>query len=106
MESLWIVDTSLVERLVGPEAHDGQSKRVHGQLIVLHVLAENVGHTGRPSFPLEFGMIRWVRVHLFKLDPRRIWGQSKIVKHHTFDLHIHIRKGAVVPIGERSEERR
>ena len=56
--SLWAVDESLAECLVGPEAHDGQTERVHGQLVVFHVLAEDVGDAGCPSLPLEFGMIR------------------------------------------------
>ncbi len=62
----------LLERLVGPEADDGQSQRIDGQLIVLHVVAEDIGHAGGPSLPLEFCMIRRVRVHLLELNPRRI----------------------------------
>jgi hypothetical protein len=49
-----MVGSSLAERLVGPEAHDGQAERVHGKFIVLHVLAEDIGNAGRPSLPLEF----------------------------------------------------
>ena len=62
----------LLERLVGPEADDGQSQRIDSQLIVLHVVAEDIGHAGGPSLPLEFGMIRRVRVHLLELNARRI----------------------------------
>ena len=62
----------LVECLVGPEAHDGQPQRVYGQLVVFHVLAEDIGDAGRPSLALEFGMICRVGVHLFKFNPRRI----------------------------------
>src|SRR6266496_888485 len=43
----------LLERLVGPEADNGHSERIDGQLVVLHLLAEDVGHAGSPSFPLE-----------------------------------------------------
>ena len=50
----------LLERLVGPEADDGQSQRIDGQLIILHVVAEDIGHAGGPSLPLEFGMVRRV----------------------------------------------
>ena len=47
-----------VEGLVGSEANDGQPERVNGQFIVLHVLTEHVCDAGRPSFPLQFRMIR------------------------------------------------
>ncbi len=43
-----------VERLVGPEADDGQPEGVHGQLVVLHLLAEDVSDAGCPLLPLEF----------------------------------------------------
>ena len=82
----------LAERLVGPEAHDGQTEGVHGQLIVLHVLAEDIGDAGCPSLPLEFGMIRGIGVHLLELDARRIRRLSQVVKDDVLDLHIDIRK--------------
>jgi hypothetical protein len=50
-----MVGWSLAERLVGPEAHDGQAEWVDGNLIVLHVLAEDIGNACCPSLPLEFG---------------------------------------------------
>ena len=37
------VDESLAKRLVGPEADDRQSEEVHGKLIVLHILAKDIG---------------------------------------------------------------
>jgi hypothetical protein len=42
---------SLVERLVGPEAHDGQPQGIDCQFIVLHVFAEYVRHAGRGLVP-------------------------------------------------------
>lgn len=48
------VDRFLAERLVGPETHDGQAKRVNGDLIVLHVLSEDIGDAGGPSLSLPF----------------------------------------------------
>ncbi len=62
----------LLERLVGPEAHDGQPEGVHRQFIVLYDLAEDIGNAGGPSFPLEFRMICRIRVHLLELDASRI----------------------------------
>ena len=59
---------SLAERLVGPETHDGQTEGVHGKLIVLHVLAEDIGDAGCPSPPLEFGMVRRIAVRLPYVD--------------------------------------
>ena len=66
---LWL---DLLERLVGPEADDGQSQRIDGQLLVLHLLAEDVGDAGGPLLPLEFAMIRGIRINLLELDARRI----------------------------------
>ena len=54
---------SSAERLVSPEAHDGQTEGVHGKLIVLHVLAKDISDSGCPSFPFEFRMISGIRVH-------------------------------------------
>ena len=88
----------LAECLVGPEADDGQPQRVHGQLVVLHVLAEDIGHAGDPSLPLEFGMIRRVRVHLLELDPRGIGRLPQVVQNNVLDLDIDIRKRAVAPV--------
>jgi len=42
---------------------------VHGKLIVLHVLAKDVGDAGRPSLALEFGMIRRVAYAFSELNP-------------------------------------
>src|SRR5260370_25433941 len=87
--------SSLAERLVGPEAHDGQAEWVDGQLIVLHVFAVDIGNAGRPSLPLEFGMIRRIGVHLLQLDAGRIGRLTQVVKDDVLDLYIDIRKGAV-----------
>src|ERR1700676_1620072 len=88
----------LAECLVGPEAHDRQTKRIHGKLIVLPILAKNIGDAGYPSLPLEFGMIRWVAVYLLELDPRRIRRLSQVVKDDVLDLHIDIRQCAVFDV--------
>src|SRR5208282_3138302 len=93
-----MVGSSLAERLVGPEAHDGQTQWVHGQLIVLHVLAEDIGDAGCPSLPLEFGVVRRIGVHLFELDARRIRRLAQVVKDDVLDLYIDIRKGAVLDV--------
>ena len=61
---------SLAKRLVGPEAHDGQSEGIHGQLTVPDCLAKDVGNAGCPSLPLEFRMIRWIRIDLFEFYSR------------------------------------
>src|ERR1700723_1916281 len=90
--------SSLAERLVGPETHDGQTERVHGKLIVLHVLAEDIGDAGCPSLPLEFGMIRRIAVHLLELNSRRIRRLSQVVKDDVLDLDIDIRKDAVLDV--------
>src|SRR5260370_13792783 len=90
--------SSLAERMVGPEAHDGQPEWVDGQLIVLHVLAEDIGNAGRPSLPLEFGVIRRVGVHLLELDAGRIGRLTQVVKDDVLDLYIDIRKGAVFDV--------
>jgi hypothetical protein len=45
---------ALLERLVGPEADNCQSERVHSQLVVLYALPEDIGDAGCPPFPLEF----------------------------------------------------
>ena len=94
-----MVGSSLAERLVGPEAHDGQTEGVHGKLIVLHVLAEDIGNAGSPSLPLEFGMIRRIGEHLLELDARRIGRLAQVVKDDVLDLHIDIRKSAVFDVG-------
>src|SRR5260370_85885 len=80
-----MVGSSLAERLVGPEAHDGQAEWVDGQLIVLHVFAEDIGNAGRPSLPLEFGMIRRIGVHLLELDAGRIGRLTQVVKDDVLD---------------------
>src|SRR5713101_4089300 len=90
--------SSLAERLVGPETHDGQTERVHGQLFVFHVLAEDIGDAGCPSLPLEFGMIRRIAVHLLELNTRRIRRLSQVVKDDVLDLDIDIRQGAVFDV--------
>lgn len=51
---LWL---DLLERLVGPEADDGQSERIDGQFVVLHLIAKDIGDAGGPLLPLEFGVI-------------------------------------------------
>jgi len=40
---------SSAERLISPEAHDGQTEAVHGKLIVLRVLAKDIGDSGSPT---------------------------------------------------------
>src|ERR1039458_5608952 len=92
---LWL---SLAERLVGPETHDGQTEGVHGELIVLHVLAKDIGDAGCPSLPLEFAMIGGVGVNLLELDARRIRRLSEVVKDDVLDLDIDIRQGAVFDV--------
>jgi hypothetical protein len=54
----------LLERLVGPEADDGQSERIHGKLVVLYVLPEDIGDGSRPTLALQFAMVRRIRKHL------------------------------------------
>src|SRR6202051_258752 len=93
-----MVGSSLAERLVGPETHDSQTEGVHGKLIVLHVLAKDIGDAGCPSLPLEFVMIRGVRVNLLELDARRIRRLSEVVKDDILDLDIDIRQGAVFDV--------
>ena len=93
-----MVGSSLAERLVGPEAHDGQTEGVHGKLIVLHVLAKDIGDAGAPSLPLQFSVIRGIAVYLFELDARRIWRLSQVVKDDVLDLDIDIRQGAVFDV--------
>src|SRR5581483_5442829 len=44
----------LVERLVGSEPNDGQAEGIYSQLVVLNILAEDVGHAVGPSLTLEF----------------------------------------------------
>ncbi len=63
----------LAERLVGAEAHNGQSKGIHGQFVVLHVLSKDIGDARGPSLSFEFAMIGWIREHLLELNPCRIW---------------------------------
>src|SRR6202161_3079431 len=92
------VDESLAECLVGPEAHDGQTERVYGKLIVLHILAKDIGDAGCPSLPLEFGMIRGGGVHLLELDARRIRGLSQVIEDDVLDLYIDIRQAAVLDV--------
>jgi hypothetical protein len=65
------VGLSLAERLVDPKTHDGQTQGVHCKLIVFHVFAKDVRNAGRPSLPLEFGMIRGIGVHLLELNTSR-----------------------------------
>ena len=72
LKPLGFGSVSLAERLVCPEAHDGQSQRIDGQFIVLHVLAEDISDTGSPSFALDLGMIGRVREHLFEFNSCRI----------------------------------
>jgi hypothetical protein len=62
-----MVGSALAECLVGLEAHDGQTEWVHGKLIVLH------GNTGRPSLPLEFGMVAGL-VYTFSNSMRAAYG--------------------------------
>src|SRR5262252_1448188 len=71
---------SSAERLVSPEAHDGQTEGVHGKLIVLHVLAKDISDCGCPSFPFEFRVISWIRVHLFELNPSRIRRLPQVIE--------------------------
>src|SRR5580700_4308984 len=99
LKPLGFGSVSLAERLVCPEAHDGQSQRINGQLVVLHVFAEDVGHAGGPSLALYLGMISRVRKHLFKFDSRRIRRLTKIVENDVLDLDINVRKRAVLDIG-------
>lgn len=60
----------LLERLVGPEADDGQSQRIDGQLVVLDLVPEDVGHAGGPLLPLEHGVVRRVREYSLELNSR------------------------------------
>jgi len=89
----------LAERLISPEAHDGQSQRIDGQLVVLHVLAEDIGDAGSPSFALDLGMICRVRKHLLEFDPRRIWRLPEIVKNNILDLDIDVRERTLLDVG-------
>ena len=82
----------LAERLVGPEAHDGQSQGIDGQLIVLHVLPEDIRDAGGPSFSLDLGMIRRVRIHLLEFDSSGIRRLSEVIKNDVLDLDIDIWK--------------
>jgi hypothetical protein len=70
----------LLERLVGPEADDGQTEGVHGQLVVLYRLAEDVGDAGGPSLPPELGVIRGIGEDLLELDARRIGRLTQVVE--------------------------
>ena len=70
----------LLERLVGPEADDGQSEGIHGQLVVLYRLAEDVGDAGGPLLPPELGMIRGIGEDLLELDARRIGRLAQVVE--------------------------
>ena len=99
LEASLIRVVSLAERLVSPEAHDGQSQGIDGQLVVLHVLAEDIGDAGGPSFPLDLGMIRRVRLHLFEFDSSRVWRLPEIVKNDILDLDIDIRKRSLLYVG-------
>jgi hypothetical protein len=83
-----MVGWSLAERLVGPEAHDGQAEWVDGNLIVLHVLAEDIGNACCPSLPLESVMICRIREHLLELDARRKGRLKQVVKDDVFDLNV------------------
>src|SRR5208337_1073223 len=88
----------LAERLVGPETHDGQTEGVHGKLIVLHVLAKDIGDAGCPSLSLEFGVIGRIAVYLLELDARRIRRLAQVVEDDVLDLDIDIRQGAVFDV--------
>ena len=72
--------TPLFECLVCAETHDGQPERVHRQLVVFCVLAEDISDTGGPSLPVEFGVIGGIGLYLLKLDTRRIGRLPQIVK--------------------------
>src|SRR3984957_2036449 len=92
------VDESLAECLVGPKAHDGQTEGVHGELIIFHILAKDIGHAGCPSLPLEFGMIRGIGIYLLKFNTRRIWRLPQVVEDHVLDLDIDVRQAAVFDV--------
>ena len=79
LEAFGWVDSSLAERLVGPEADDGQSERIHGQLVVLHVVAEDVGNGGRPTLALQLAMVRGIGEYFLKLNARRIRRLAQVV---------------------------
>lgn len=68
--SLWEVHSLLLERLVCPEANDGQSQRIDGQLVVLDLVPEDIGHAGGPLLPLEHGVVCRVREYSLELNPR------------------------------------
>jgi len=85
----------LLERLVGPEADDGQSEGVHGQLVVPDRFAEDVGDAGGPLLPPELGMVRGIGEDLLELDARRIGRLTQVVENDALDLHIDERERAV-----------
>ena len=60
----------LLERLVGPKADDGQSQRIDGQLVVLDLVPEDIGHASGPLLTLEHGVVRWVREYSLELNSR------------------------------------
>lgn len=62
----------LLERLVGSEANDGQPEGVHGQFVVLHLIAEDVGNAGSPLLSLDLSLVRGIREDLLELDPRGV----------------------------------
>jgi hypothetical protein len=64
--------SSSLERLVGPEANDGQAERIDGQLVVFHAVAEDIGDAGGPLLAFEFRMVGRIGKEFLELDPRRI----------------------------------
>jgi len=85
----------LFERLVGPEADDGQSEGVHGQFVILDRLAEDVGDAGGPLLPPELGVIRGIGEDLLELDARRIRRLAQVVENDVFDRHVDERERTV-----------
>lgn len=85
----------LLERLVGPEADDGQTEGVHGQFVVPDRLAEDVGDASGPLLPPELDMIRGIGEDLLELDAGRIGRLAQVIENDAFDLHIDERERAV-----------
>ena len=88
----------LAKRLVGAEAHNGQSKGIHRQFIVLHVLAENIGNAGRPSLTLDLAMIGWIGKDLLKFDTGGVRRLPQVVEDDIFDLDVYERKRRVLDV--------
>src|ERR1700689_2617661 len=80
----------LLEGLVGPEADDSQSERIDGQFVVFHVLSEDGGHAGCPTFALQLGMIRRIGEDFHELDSRPIGRLTEIVQDDLFHLDIDV----------------